>query len=285
MTGIPTPYEAIAIKEIHEWKSPSEHSLNKIMKLINLPFEKGYGLVNKIPGVEVAIEKSIGGIINLINEGAQWSVRSEAIYKEFRVKSHNVYKPEDIFMLDLNEVDKVLGRLSAKYKVIAGSEGAATGAVGLPGIPVDIVALLALNLRAIGEYATYYGFDINLQHERLFALNILGLVSSPTDASKQIMMNQLAKISKEVAKKKAWKVLEDHIFVNVVKKIADRLGQNLTKAKLGQIVPAAGAVVGGGFNVYFTDKVCEAAYYLYRERFLLEKYGGDTINVTLEPNS
>lgn len=48
-----------------------------------------------------------------------------------------------------------------------------------PGIPPDIIALITLNQRAIGEYATYYGFDISSQQERLFSLNILGLASSP----------------------------------------------------------------------------------------------------------
>ncbi|MEK4282331.1 MULTISPECIES: EcsC family protein [unclassified Cytobacillus] len=139
----------------------------------------------------MAIQKSIGGIINLINEGAQWSVRSDAIYKEFRQKGHEVTKGNNIFSLDLNDVDRVVGMLAGKYKTLAGTEGAAAGFVGIAGIPVDIVALLGLNLRAIGEYATYYEFDINIQHERLFALNILGLASSPSDASKQVAKSSI----------------------------------------------------------------------------------------------
>jgi hypothetical protein len=51
----------------------------------------------------------------------------------------------------------------------------------------------------------------------------------------------------------------------------------LTKAKLAEVIPGAGAVIGGGFNAYFTAKVCDAAYFLYRERFLAEKYGADVI--------
>jgi len=42
-------------------------------------------------------------------------------------------------------------------------------------------------------------------------------------------------------------------------------------------------VVGGGFNSYFTSKVCDAAYFLYRERFLAEKYGADVIDVAVRP--
>lgn len=38
-------------------------------------------------------------------------------------------------------------------------------------------------------------------------------------------------------------------------------------------MPVVGAAVGAGFNAYYTSKVCDAAFYLYRERFLQRKYG------------
>lgn len=62
-------------------------------------------------------------------------------------------------------------------------------------------------------------------------------------------------------------------MVRGVQQVAKALGIRLTKAKLGQIIPAIGALVGGGFNAYFTSKTTQAAYYLYRERFLLARYG------------
>ena len=173
--------------------------------------------------------------------------------------------------------------MAAKYKTLAIAEGAGTGYVGLPGIPPDIIALVTLNQRAIGEYATYYGFDISSQQERLFALNILGLASSPNDAAKEVAMGQLVRIAQDVAKKKTWKHLEKQSFVRIIQIIARSLGIRLTKAKLAQIVPVTGAIVGAGFNAYYTDKVCDAPFYLYRERFLAEKYGADIIEETVRP--
>ena len=181
--------------------------------------------------------------------------------------------------------DKVIGWLDTKYKGVALVEGAATGAAGLPGIPADIVALITLNLRAIGEYGTYCGFDTTSQHERLFAMNVLGLASSPSDASKTIAMAQLVRIAQDVGKKKTWKDLESYTFVKIIQNIAKVIGVRLTKAKLAQVVPVTGAIVGGGFNSYYTSKVCEAAFYLYRERFLDEKYGDreDIIEIVVSP--
>jgi hypothetical protein len=277
-------YERSAVTSIHDWKDPQIGWFGKTMEIVNWPLEKAGDLITEVPGVDWVIEKAIGGLVGLLNDLAHWTVRPDAIYEEYRVAGfEHIKTPSDIFSLDLEDADRVNGWLAAKYKTLAGVEGAAAGYVGLPGIPPDIVALITLNQRAIGEYATYYGFDISSQQERLFALNILGLASSPNDAAKQVAMAQLVRIAQDVAKKKVWKELERHSFVRIIQIIARSLGIRLTKAKLAQIVPVTGALVGGGFNAYYTSNVCDAAFYLYRERFLAEKYGENIIEVTVKP--
>lgn len=280
----PSEYEQRAILAIHEWKNPKIGWLGQAMKIVNWPLDKAGDLVFAIPGIGDIIRHSIQGVSSICNDFAQLSVRPEAIYAEFRGGGHTtITNSADIFALDLEYVDKVVGWLDTKYKGLALVEGAATGALGLPGIPADIAALLTLSLRAIGEYATYYGFDVSSQQERLFAMNILGLVSSPTDSSKSLAMAQIVRVAQDVAKKRTWKQLEQHAFVQVIQQIAKALGVRLTKAKLAQIIPITGPVVGGGFNAYFTSKVCDAASFLYRERFLAEKYGSEVIEITVAP--
>jgi hypothetical protein len=270
----PSPYEKTALQEIHAWRTPAPGWFGKTMAVVNWPMEKAGNAVMSIPGIGWVIEKAVGGLVNLTNEAAQWSVRSDLIFEEYRKGGYGqVHRHDDVVSLDLEHVDQMVGWLGAKYKGIAAVEGATTGALGLPGIPPDIVALVTLNLRAIGEYATYYGFNVALQQERLFAMNVLGLASSPNDSSKAVAMAQLVRIAQDVAKKNAWKDLEKYAFVQVIQRIAKALGIRLTKAKLAQVVPYTGAVVGGGFNAYFTAKVCDAAYQLYRERFLARKFG------------
>ena len=276
-------YEKLAIDQIHAWKTPELTWFGQAMQVVNWPLNKAGDAVLNTPGIGETIRKSISGIVRVSNDIALWTVRPEAIYKEFRASGYDVDNAKCIFNLDLEEIDKTVGFLDAKYKGVASLEGAATGATGIIGLVADIPLLVSLNLRAIGEYATYYGFDISLQSERLFAMNVLGLASSPKDASKQVAMSELVRIAKEVAAKKTWKSLEEHAFVRIIQHIARALGIRLTKAKLAQFVPAVGAVVGMGFNAYFTSRVCEASYNLYRERFLAAKYGPDIIEATVEP--
>lgn len=280
----PNEYEKRTLAEIHTWKNPEQTWFSRTMKVINKPLDYAGDKLLETPMLGDVIKNSISGLIAVCNDAAQWSVRSESIFEEFRSDGHaHIFRHEDIASLELDKIDKTVGWLAAKYKGIALAEGAGAGAVGVAGMVVDIPTLITLNLRAIGEYATYYGFDIERQEERLFAFNILGLSSSPTDASKQLAMSQLVKISQQVASKQTWEQLNKNAFVKIIQEITKALGIRLTKAKLAQAIPIAGAAVGGGFNAYFTNKVCEAAYNLYRERFLAQKYGPDFIEATVKP--
>jgi hypothetical protein len=84
------------------------------------------------------------------------------IYEEFRKAGHlGIRKSSDVFAHDLEDVDRIAAWLDVKYKGVALVEGAGAGVASLLGILPDIVALITLNLRAIGEHATYYGFDVS----------------------------------------------------------------------------------------------------------------------------
>ena len=276
-------YEEHALMEIHAWKSPEMNWFEQTMKTIQWPLSKASDLIVSTPGLGPAITKAITGLVRVTNDAAQWTVRTDAIYEQFRKQGHDVAGPHDIFSLDLEIVDDAIGRLDAKYRSVAFAEGAGTGAAGAPGLVVDIPTLLTLNLRAIGEYATYCGFDVTSQRERLFVMNVLSMASSPGQAEKVAALSQLVRIASDVAKRKAWKDLEKRAFVVLMQRLARTLGIRLTKAKLAQAIPVAGAVVGGGFNAYFTGQVCDGAYYLYRERFLSEKYGPEAIEISVAP--
>ncbi len=220
----PSDYESTAIQQIHAWKNPELGWFGWVMKQINWPIDKLGDATMKVPGIGWVLEKTVGGIVRIANDVAQWSVRPSAIYEEYRNSGFTkVQRSDDIYTLDLANVDRVIGWLDAKYKGLAATEGAAAGLVGLPGIPPDVAALILLNLRAIGEYATYCGFDINRQEELLFAMHVLGLASSPNDASKTLALAQLTRIARDVARDRTWKQLQEHTFVAVIQRIAKSL--------------------------------------------------------------
>lgn len=284
-------YEKRALAQIHAWKNPEQTWFDAAMTYVNKPLAIAGQAIDKIPGFTETCSKAMSGIVGLVNDASQWSVRPSAIFKDLSEVSQQVItRLDQIPLLDLQVIDRSIGWLDTKYEGIALVEGAAAGGlavinpmVALAAIPADLTALLAMNLRAIGEYGTYCGFDMSSQEERIFSLNILALASSTTDGGKQAALSHLVKIAQEVAKKKTWEQLEKSVFVQAVSSIAKALSINLTKAKLANVIPVAGAAINGGFNAYYTDKVCKAAFYLYRERLLAIKSDAQSIEVTVEP--
>lgn len=112
MEYLPTPsdYEVRAITEIHQWKNPEMGWFDKAMEIVNKPIEKAGDLVTSVPGVDWVIEKAIGGLVGLLNDFAHCTVRTGAIYEEYRKMGFSdIEEPKDILKLDLEHVDRVIG--------------------------------------------------------------------------------------------------------------------------------------------------------------------------------
>jgi hypothetical protein len=288
-----SPYEETAHRQIQEWKNPEQSWFDRARAIISWPADKAGQALMNTPGLGPVVQNTLSGFVGVLNDAAQWSVRPEAILEEYRRFGHtHLSSLPQVYSLDLSTVDRVIGWLDTKYEGMALAEGVAAGGtsvltpvVALAVIPADVIALLTLSLRAIGEHATYCGFDVSLPSERLFALNVLALTSSPSDRLKRVALAQLARIALDAALRKTWKSVEQNVAVQSAQRIAQTLAIRLTKAKLAQVIPIAGAAIGGGFNAYYADKVCKAAFYLYRERFLAAKYGPNEISMPVEPST
>lgn len=269
----PSEYERQAIREIQLWKEPKMGWFGAAVRRVNATLHTATELVRKVPGVDWTIENVVAGLLRLMNEIVQDTVGRDAVHARYRAAGHAIKAHRDIHALDLEAVDGLLDGMDMKYRTLAAAGGAAAGYAGAAGILPDIVSLVALNLRAAGEYAVHCGFDLADPSERLFALQILNAVSQPTDAAKQAALVPIFRVSHTIAREQTLQAVEHYAVTQAVRNAARALGVQLTERKLAQVVPVAGAVVGGGFNAYYTSKVCDAAYFIYRERLLLAKYG------------
>ncbi len=273
----PSEYEREAFRRILQWRNPERSALKRAAGWVQDRMGEVTDLVRKIPGVDWTIENVVAGLLQVTNEITQDTVWADAIHEEYRQAGRPVRHPAHIRRLDLEDVDRVMAGLGHKYRALAAVEGAATGFAGASGIVPDLIALVALNLRAAGEHAAYCGFDVSEPAERLFALRILDHVSRSDSKAADVAMTPVLSIATRVAKSQSKNAMEQAGMSRAIENLVRKLGLHLSEAKLAQAVPVTGAVIGSAFNTYYTDRVCRAAYHLYRERFLFEKYGPEVL--------
>lgn len=249
------------------------------MTLAGKPGAKAGELLKSVPGVERAVSLTVGKVVNILNDIAHWSVNPERVYSAYREQGLPVYSLHDIFELDLCDVDRMVHGLSRKYSSLAGIEGAAAGVAGLPGIPADIVALVSLNQRAAAEYAVFCGVDISLESERLFAVAIMSVAADAGMEHVDISAEELLKTGRYGIEQKVLDDIQGNVVGGIIQKTASMIARKLTRMKAAQVVPVIGLTVGAGLNAAYTARVCDASYNLYRERFLIKKYGRDLIEL------
>jgi hypothetical protein len=153
--------------------------------------------------------------------------------------------------------------------------GGVTAGVAIGAIAADVAATMAVMGRSIGVVASTYGYDVGLPEEELFALGVMSLASASTLSGKTAAMASLSRLTQQMMRRAAWAQLRCHWLVNAIDQAYKALGFTLTKKKLAQAVPVAGAVLNAGVNAGLVNRTFRGAEAAYRLRFLSEKYDID----------
>lgn len=298
-----SPYDRKAWAAIQKWREPSAGRQlvpSAVKRASSGTLKKVGSGVKAVPGtaqVAAAVEAALSGLFTGVDKAAVASVHRSAILKRFRKAGHAVDGLGDIAALDLRDIDKVKPRIDLRYMFASMAEGAAAGAAmtggevlaaggtvfgmgvgAAPGIGVlvtataaDAIAVLGASSRVTAEIAAYYGYDVELPHERLYAAGALG-VGLASQAGKTAAYQELNKLVQALARRKTWDALNKNVMTGVIRSVFERFSIRLTQRKLGQAVPVAGILLGAGLNAATINAVAEGADMVYRERFLSDKY-------------
>lgn len=255
----------------------------------------------KIPNAEKFAELLSQALRGLTEAGARAgaaSVRTNAVLEGYRKRGFAVEELLDIRKLECKDVQKVKPRLDLAYIAGSAAQGAGTGflasgattlatvgAVGsggvaaAPGLGVvagamatDAAANIIATNRAVAHIAAYYGYDIDDPAERIYALGVMNL-GLAGDAGKLVAYRELNNIVQQLARRQAWKQLNQNGVTRIVGAVYKVFGMSITKKKLAAAVPVVGVAVGAGLNARTLARVVDDAEHLYMERFLREKYG------------
>lgn len=161
----------------------------------------------------------------------------------------------------LEERDKLVRERTISYKRIAAVSGAGTGAGGIFLGLADLPILLGIKMKYLFEVAGIYGFDVRDYKERLYILLVFQLAFSSQERTNEVyqQISHWDKVIKELPED-----LNSFDWLTFQQEYRDYIDL----AKMLQLVPVIGAVVGAYANYRLLDKLGETAINSYRLRIL-----------------
>lgn len=147
------------------------------------------------------------------------------------------------------------------YKRTASASGAWTGSGGIFLGMADFPILLSLKLKFLFEAASIYGFDVTSYKERLYILYIFQLAFSSQQRTREIYHQVLE-----------WEDFSDTLPEDSNsfdwRTFQQEYRDYIDLAKMLQLVPVIGAVVGAVANYRLMDKLGDTAMNAYRLRLI-----------------
>jgi hypothetical protein len=229
--------------ELVKWKRKMNRNPSFTGQLAKKAQAKINGLIpEKIhEGITVAIKQMVRGVLF----GAQYTAPAINASISFREREKLVQDRIDF------------------YKNTAAAEGGITGFGGLLLGLADFPILLGLKLKLLFDIASMYGYDTKQFSERLYILYIFQLAFSSQEHRRMVFAEM------ENWKDKTAELPKDiHEFD--WRKFQQEYRDHIDLAKLGQLIPVVGAVVGLVVNYRLIVKLGETAMNAYRMRRFAE---------------
>ena len=166
-----------------------------------------------------------------------------------------------IKVMSLKDRDELAYKKIKLYKTTATIEGAGTGAGGILLGIADFPLLLSIKIKLLYELASIYGFDTNDYRERLYILGIFQLAFSSKEHVNYVFesMEEFDEIKDFLPKD-----MENFDWKNFQQEYRDYIDL----AKLLQLVPGIGVVVGAYANNRLLNKLGDYAISCYHMRLL-----------------
>ncbi len=232
-------YEENALKELLLWKE-------KMKKKPSFSSGVTKGLQNKMNSlfpdkIQSLITDSIKNMVKLVLNGSEFT-------SKVPLTNSSLEQRETLAKENINF-----------YRKLATASGAGTGASGLIVGLADFPILLSLKIKFLFEIASIYGFDVRNYKERLYILYVFQLAFS-SDKRRVQIYEQISNWDNYV------KDLPEDVNSFDWKTFQQEYRDYIDLAKMLQLVPGIGLVVGAYANYKLMNKLGETALNAYRLR-------------------
>ena len=252
--------------DIEEWEKAPPSAISKALGFFSAPLTWAAKQVIPDDMLEKALQAAFGA--------AGAFSGSDDLVKEAALLGFEAASVRELQKAPLHVSDGLAQNVSTWAKGLAAAEGAATGVSGLPGLAVDIPAIIVLAIRTIRKIGFCYGFDTSLEEERPFVLQVLSAGAANTIEEKNQAVAAAGGFRGSEGREKALTsdnerfIFSKEGFTAAVRNLAKQLAINLTKRKAAQTIPLIGGGVAAAMNALFISDIAEAATRLFQKRHL-----------------
>ena len=234
-------YEQLAVKEMKAWQKRMSRRPGMIDNATKrLQVKMNSFIPEKVhQGITAVIKQMVRGVLF----GSSYTVGK-------------IIVPESFIEKEM----AARGRIET-YRKTATIEGGITGAGGILLGLADFPILLGIKLKLLFDLATVYGFDVKDYKERLYILQIFQLAFSSQEHRRKIFEETVNWNEKS-------KTLPDDINTFDWRNFQQEYRDHIDLAKMAQLIPGIGAVVGVVVNYRLINKLGDAAMNAYRMRLL-----------------
>ncbi len=224
------------------------------------------------PSVLNAVAKKVQDRINRVIPEKVHTAITRAIKEMVRgvlfgAKHTTLSSPANI---GIEEIEQRVQERIQFYKHTAAAEGGIAGAGGFLLAVADFPVLLAIKIKMLFDIAALYGYDVNDYRERVYILHIFQLAFSSQQHRRKVF-EQITDWKRKTIEMPA--DVNDFDWRTFQQEYRDYIDL----AKLAQLIPGVGAVVGLVVNYQLLKKLGVTAMNAYRMRWLeknkLDKHG------------
>ena len=164
-------------------------------------------------------------------------------------------------VISLQQTEEEVLRIINVYKRTAAAEGGITGAGGILLGLVDFPVLLGIKMKMLFDIAALYGFDVRDYKERVYMLHIFQLAFSSQQHRRDVYSQM---VNWDLQKQK----LPDDINQFDWRNFQQEYRDYIDLAKMAQLIPGIGAVVGFVVNYRLLKNLGTTAMNAYRMRLV-----------------
>ena len=164
---------------------------------------------------------------------ADWLAR-KTIFEDWILSTAGINDTDDLKKRRLRELNSLVDGFHRWQVGYAIAEGAAAGAVGLPGLAVDVPSLITLTLRTVRGVGICYGFTADNEVEREFVFTVISAAGASSIVEKnsailalrQLQVALFRQTFKAMAAKAAEQTLSKEATIIALRNLARQLGVN-----------------------------------------------------------